>query len=196
MSTATKPAKRPRQFTLAERMEHFPLDFTVKNDGTPSIKVPEAWEKANLLRLGPYQGGVKFSPRVHLFAAAVFSRFFAIIEVENVMSHIRTYDGGYVPRLKRGVTLPAAGSPKSAYEKQLSNHSRGTAIDLNAGWNPIGKPYDAKKHAGQGSLAFIIALAERVRIDQEDGTEWGIVCGAHWEGASIDPMHFEIGVWP
>ena len=165
--------------------------------GKPSITVPQNWERQNLIRIGPYEGAnqLKFSPRVHIYAAPVFSRFFAHIAAENALQHIVAYDGGFVPRLKRGVELPKAGTPKSAYEAKLSNHSRGTAIDLNAAYNPMGAPYDHKKHGGKGDLSRIIALADRVRIEQEDGSVWGIVCGAHWKGASLDPQHFEIGVW-
>lgn len=193
---------RPRQFTLEERIKHFPLDFTVENNGTPTIKVPAAWERANLVRIGPYKNiHLKFSPRVHLKAAGVFSALFERMVTERTLEHneltnaIITYDGGFVARLKRGASVPA-GSPKSAYEKHLSNHSRGTAIDLNAKWNRMGIPYSEKRMGGVGDLAYIIDMANHVRVEQEDGTHWGIVCGAHWKGASIDPMHFEIGVWP
>lgn len=199
MSTATEPTpKRPRQFTLAERNEHFPLDYEVVLDrnGKPDVKVPAAWESKHLVRLGPYQNiQIKFSPRVHVGAASLFAELFEAAKVA-AWNSIITYDGGFVARLKRGVTLPAIGSPKSAYDKLLSNHSRGTAIDLNAKWNRMGIPYSPMRMNGAGDLAHIINIANTIRVEQPNGQHWGIVCGAHWKGSSIDPMHFEVGVWP
>lgn len=201
MTTETKPL-RPRQFTLAERMKLFPLDFEVHLDrnGKAAVTVRESWERQNLVRIGPFDGAnqLVFSPRVHIMAANVFSVFLFAVEKDPLSSvdtynDILSYDGGYVPRLKRGVELPLAGSPKSAYESKLSNHSRGSAIDLNAAWNAMGKSGAAEGQ--KGYLGRVIAIADTIRVKQ-DGMELGIVCGAHWKGSSIDPMHFEIGIWP
>jgi hypothetical protein len=188
---------RPRQFTAAERSKLFPLDFecVLDRNGKPVVTVRPSWEHQNLVRMGPYENiHLKWSPRVHILAAPVFRELFEHAK-PCAWNYIQTFDGGYVPRLKRGVTLPAAGSPKSAYEKLLSNHSRGCAIDLNARWNGMGHPYDVAKNKGVGDLSFITAIADTIRVKQDDGSEWGIVCGAHWRDASCDPMHFEVGVW-
>ena len=159
------------------------------------MTVRENWEKQNLVRIGPYHGAAQltFSPRVNILAAPVFTVFFKALDAADLMQAIFTYDGGYVPRLKRGVTLPGAGSPKSAYEKLLSNHSRGCAIDINAKWNPMGHP--ATEHGKTGSVVRIAEIARTVRVKQDDGTEWGIVWGGDWKGTSLDGMHFELGVW-
>lgn len=199
MSTAT----RPRQFTPAERAKLFPLSYDVKRTGSgeATIAVRPGWEHQNLVRIGPFDGAKQlvFSPRVNILAAPVFNAFLFAVERDPLSSvetfnDIITYDGGFVARLKRGVTLPEVGSPASAYDKLLSNHSRGTAIDLNAKWNPMGKPPAA---LGQpGSLVRVAEIARSIRVKQDDGSHWGLVWGGDWKGNSIDGMHFEVGVWP
>lgn len=195
---------RPRQLTYMERTAAFPLEFSIIHDpaGKATVKVPITWETGSLIRIGPYSTGkLVFSPRVHLHAAPVLSAFFKAIAVAGVLPDILTYDGGFYARLKRGVTPPPAGASKDVWGKQLSNHSRGTAVDLNAKWNPMGKPgaqHDA--HISQpGSLARVIECARSIRVEVETpaGHIWpaGIVCGADWKGSSIDPMHFEVGTW-
>lgn len=193
--------ERPRQLTYMERAARFPLDFAVSlASGTPAITVPVTWQGLNLTRIGPYvlQKGGKFSPRVNLAAAPVLSEFFkAIFITHGVSVDILSYDGGFNPRLKRGVTAPLPGAPKEAWGKLLSNHSRGTAIDLNAAQNPMGKPGAAP--GSPGSLHRIIDIAHTIRVDIETphGHIWpaGIVCGADWSGKSRDDMHFEVGTW-
>lgn len=193
---------KPRQLTYIERVSRFPLDFSVvlDADGKPAIKVSQTWEGLNLTRLGPYvlKRGGKVSPRVNLAAAPVLSAFLhAVFITHGIGGDVLSYDGGYYPRLKRGVAMPLPGATKEAWGKLLSNHSRGTAVDLNAKWNAMGKPGAAA--GAEGSLHRIIEIAHTIRVELETphGTIWpaGIVCGADWKGASIDPMHFEVGTW-
>jgi hypothetical protein len=191
---------RPRKLKPAERSVRFPLDFTVAVvNGKPEITVPQKWQGLSLTRLGPYvlKSGGKFSPRVNLAAAPVLSAFLhAVFITHGIGGDIVTYDGGFVPRLKRGIEAPKPGAKKAAWEELLSNHSRGTAIDLNAKWNPRGEP--GAEPGEHGSLHRIIDLARTVRVDIEtQGKVWpaGIVCGADWKGALRDDMHFEVGTW-
>lgn len=191
---------RPRQLTYMERTAAFPLTFDIVHDaaGKPQVKVPIAWETGTLIRIGPYSTGkLVFSPRVHLHAAPVLSAFFRAVALAGVLGDILTYDGGYYARLKRGVTPPPAGASKDVFGKLLSNHSRGTAVDLNAQWNPMGHPGAAV--ATEGSMYRIASIARSIRVEVETtaGHIWpaGIVCGADWKDAAIDPMHFEVGVW-
>lgn len=195
MTTQTKP----RQLTYMERTARFPLDFTIVHDATgkATVKVPIAWETGTLVRIGPYDSGhVKFSPRVHLHAAPVLSAFFETVKAAGMLADILTYDGGYYPRLKRGALEPPAGSSKDVFGKQLSNHSRGCAVDINAKWNQMGKPGAAA--GAEGSLHRLAEIARNVRVEIETaGHVWpaGIVCGADWRGPNCDPMHFEVGTW-
>lgn len=193
---------KARQLTYMERTARFPLDFTIMHDdesGLPEVKVSAKWENENLVRVGPFStGALKFSPRVNRWAAAsVFEKFFRAVIQAGVLPDVISYDGGYIARLKRGITAPPAGASKDVWGKQLSNHSRGTAIDLNAKFNGMGHP--GAELGKPGSLARIIAIARTIRVEVESpiGTIWdaGIVCGADWKGASIDPMHFEVGTW-
>jgi hypothetical protein len=184
-----------------ERTAAFPLEFSIIHDpaGKATVKVPITWETGSLVRIGPYVGAgfMKFSPRVHLHAAPVLSAFFRTLETTGLIGEVLTYDGGYVARLKRGVTPPPAGASKDVWGKQLSNHSRGTAVDLNAKWNPMGR--EGAWPGGEGNVCHIIEIAHTIKVEIETpaGHIWnaGIVCGADWKGASIDPQHFEVGVW-
>lgn len=193
--------ERPRQLTYMERAARFPLDFTVTVvNGTPSITVPQIWQGLHLTRLGPYtlQSGTKISPRVALAAAPALGAFLhAVFITQGIGADVLSYDGGYYPRLKRGVQQPLPGATKEAWGKLLSNHSRGTAIDLNARWNPMGKPGAAAD--AEGSLHRIIGVARTIRVELETprGTIWpaGIVCGADWSDKSRDDMHFEVGTF-
>jgi hypothetical protein len=190
---------RPRQLTYMERAARFPLDFSVTVvDGKPNITVPQTWQGLHLTRLGPYKNEhVAFSPRVNINAAPVFSEFFKLLQEAKAFGYIRSYDGGFNPRLRRSATQPLPGAPKEAWGKLLSNHSRGTAIDLNAQWNPMGKP--GAESGAIGSLHHVIGFARMVRVDLETpaGHIWpaGIVCGADWSLQWCDPMHFEVGTW-
>ena len=196
MTTPTKP----RQLTYMERTARFPLTFDIVHDATgkATVKVPIAWETGTLVRLGPYNTGkLTFSPRVHLHAAPVLSAFFETVKAAGMLADILTYDGGYVARLKRGVPSLPAGSSKDLWGKQLSNHSRGCAIDLNAKWNQMGKPGAA---AGtEGSMHRIAEIARNVRVEVETpvGHIWpaGIVWGGDWKGAQLDAMHWEVGTF-
>lgn len=199
MTTATKPkvADRPRQLTYEERCDRFPLDFTVDAEG--KVHVPQSWRSANLRQLIIPGGKVAW---VHKHAINVFDAWLEHMGYREADKDILTFDGAFVARLKRGVDQPKDRASKAAWGKLLSNHSRGTAIDLNARWNPMGKPGAA---AGtEGSLHRVIECARLVRVLVEPGRgelwapwEAGIVCGADWSPLkSRDDMHFEIGVWP
>ena len=197
MSTATKPAARPRQLSYEERCARFPLDFTVDDQG--DVLVPQSWRAANLRQIIiPTVGGGQIA-MVHRHALPVFDAWLGLLSQHGADKEILTFDGSYAPRLKRGVDLPTGNAPsKNTWGKLLSNHSRGTAIDLNAVWNRMGKPGAA---AGErGSLDRVIWFARQVCVQVETpaGTVWnaGIVCGADWSLKSRDDMHFEIGVWP
>lgn len=190
---------KARQLTYIERTARFPLDFTIDvGSELYQVKVPAAWEQKNLVRLGPYNTSkLTFSPRVNIHAAPVFSAFFETLKGAGLLADILTYDGGFYARLKRGITPPPAGSSKDVWGKQLSNHSRGTALDLNAKWNAMGKPGAEPGH--EGSVAKLVTVARQVRVNIETpaGHIWpaGIVCGADWHGPSRDDMHFEIGTF-
>ncbi len=190
MTTPTEP----RQLTYMERTARFPLDFRVFTDknGKPVVNVPPEWRKRNIVSIPLHtRDGKLHTVSVHINAAQTFATFLHAID-----GLPETYDGSFVPRLKRTATAPAANSGNDVYGPLLSNHSRGTAVDLNALWNQQG-------HAGaaagaQGDMSRIVAAAKTVRVPMEThGHVWeaGIVWGGDWSGKSRDDMHFEIGTF-
>lgn len=72
---------------------------------------------------------------------------------------IKTWDGCFNIRRKRGAP-------------SISLHSWGLAIDINAAWNPFGKPPTMSK--------------ELVRCFENAGFDWG----GHWD--KPDGMHFQL----
>lgn len=79
---------------------------------------------------------------------------------------ILTYEGAFVARLIRGSTT------------SLSNHSYGSAFDINYHWNQLGHP--AAKTGAKGSVRELVPLAH------QHGFYWG---GNFSRG---DGMHFEV----
>jgi hypothetical protein len=98
--------------------------------------------------------------------AAFAAEFHALIEPIDVGG---LDDWAYCYRMVRGTT------------DKLSNHSSGTAIDLNATKHPLGK-------AGTFELA-------KVPMIQALAKKYGLVWGGDYRGRK-DEMHFEIAVSP
>ncbi len=84
---------------------------------------------------------------------------FRCILRKDLQVYLRTYDGCYNYRLIAGTS-------------RLSEHAYGLAIDLNARWNPVGKPPTIHPK--------VVACFE------DAGFEWG----GHW--SVPDGMHFQI----
>jgi hypothetical protein len=78
-------------------------------------------------------------------------------------------DWGYCFRMVRGAT------------DKLSNHSSGTAVDLNATKHPLGK-----------AATF---PAEKVPMIQALAKKYGMIWGGDFRHR-LDPMHFEIAITP
>jgi hypothetical protein len=138
------------------------------------IIVDPKWAKANIVTVKlPFpiargrQGGkpVK-SVRVHRKIADQFVAMMRRIQVSGLDEKIITWNGSYVPRFVRGST------------KTLSNHSFGTAFDINVGWNGLNQtPMLAGDY---GSVRELVPIANR------HGFYWG----GHYQ-RRLDGMHFE-----
>lgn len=113
--------------------------------------------------------------RCHRLAAAAFVALFAGWEQAGLADRILTCAGAFNARLKRGAKKPEP--------KNLSNHSWGTAIDLNAWENPLGAI-----PVGVGARG---ALRELVPIANSLGFFWG----GHYQNRP-DGMHFELAQLP
>lgn len=172
--------------TAAHRTRVFgSFDYSPKVPATDKgepIKIHGDWEAKNIEKFYiPQLDGVPFYPihntqkcsgwiRLHVKVGPIFQEFFDLVELRGHKSLIETFEGSYYPRFQRGSF------------KDLSNHSWGTAIDLNAYANgfrkepaPMGEP---------GCLLPLVAIAN----------ECGIGWGGHWRNPRKDPMHFEVAV--
>ena len=79
----------------------------------------------------------------------------------------------FVPRYIRGT--------QGRNPRPLSNHSWGTAFDINVAWNKLGKVPALLNQ--KGSVRELVALANK------NGFFWG----GHFGGGRMDGMHFELG---
>jgi hypothetical protein len=171
----TQPAaapNKPRQLTQSELQTRFNLTWHVK-PGTREVVVDEGWKRVMLVSIRPVINGHAGAIWLHKDAAPAFAKFFELVHAAKLDDRILVFSGSFVPRFKRGTggTSPA----------DLSRHSRGIAIDLNAAWNAMGT--HGPKLGERGCLDELAPLAY----------ECGIVWGGDWKGASIDKMHYELG---
>lgn len=112
----------------------------------------------------PFAGNVKFYKR----AIPQLKAAFQAVEDAGLKHLILTYAGSFVPRFKRGSTS----SP--------SNHTFGTAFDINAAWNGFRRP-----PAAVGAKGDLHAVAKVFKA-------FGFTWGGDWRPENADGMHFEI----
>jgi hypothetical protein len=167
-----KPAFRP--YSQKEYQQRFgPFAWKLKAGDNPDreIQIEGNWAEENLVfintpllaPLPPFQAG---RMRVHKKVAGQFENLFHQWEQAGLKSLLRTYDGGFYPRMIRGS------------DSRLSSHSYGIAFDINAQWNGLGRtPQIAGK---EGSVR------ELVEIAHQNGFYWG----GHF--TRKDGMHFEV----
>lgn len=146
---------------------------------TPSLHNREAitilsdWEKEKLTEIVfPY---TKQLIRIHKLVAkqteAMFKEWFS-----RYPHVVKTFDGAFVPRFRRGTKPHHMRLPASSAYKYLSNHAWGTAIDINARWNPFRHP--GAKIGEEGSVWELVPIATKY--------------GYYWGGWFNDAMHFEV----
>lgn len=160
--------------TAAERNRLFGT-FQYRNNGDGTIKILGGWASENIVRVEiPQLVGVEGAPKTgvvlfHKKGAVQLQEFFEAVEEEGLKHLILTWAGSFYPRFIRGSRT------------SLSNHSWGTAFDINAAWNGLGRqpaPVGAK-----GSLLKIVPIAN----------EFGFFWGGHYN-SRLDGMHFELAV--
>lgn len=111
-------------------------------------------------------GRVRFHRNHTARLAALFQQW----EQAGLMDRILTFDGSFNLRLKRGST--------KATVANLSNHSWGTAFDINATWN--------QRKAIPAMMGDRGCIRELVAIANANGFYWG----GHF--TTMDGMHFEV----
>jgi hypothetical protein len=142
--------------------------------GNPeAIRILGDWEAKNIVKVeipqlrgieGLHRDGVI---RFHRLGVEQLRALWAAWEKANLLRLINTYAGSYVPRFIRGS------------RSVLSNHAFGSAFDINAAWNGLGKTPPLSGRAG--------SVRELVPLANEHGFYWG----GHFANR-LDGMHFEI----
>jgi len=132
------------------------------------------WEKSNIISVDvpqlngipTYGGNLNGKVRFNRLAAKQLQSFFLAVQTAGLLSLVKFWDGGFYPRYQAGSTT------------RLSNHSWGTAFDINATWNGWGK-----KPAAIGQTGCLLPL---VPIAEQHGFAWGGFF------STLDGMHFEV----
>jgi peptidoglycan hydrolase-like protein with peptidoglycan-binding domain len=161
------PEERDRAFGS------FSYKATPTSDNPEAIVILGSWVKDNITTVelptlrgvpgAPHNGKIDF----HKAVAKQLEGLFDAWEQAGLSRLILSWGGSFVPRFVRGS------------KTSLSNHSRGTAFDLNVPWNGLGT---TGALVGQrGSIRELIPLAN----------QHGFFCGLHYKGRK-DPMHFEV----
>lgn len=166
------PKKKPKVPTLNQQINRFGIPARINTLG---IVCPNKdWERKCIVALRvPWPNLEGFRAiRVHRDAADKFQLLFQRWDQAGLLRLLLSFDGGFVCRMKRG----REGSKDLA---DLSNHSWGTAIDVNAKWNQRGTP-----GARMGDIGCVEPLAP---IAEECGFVWGD------SFTTKDRMHFELG---
>ncbi|RDJ05093.1 peptidoglycan-binding protein [Rhizobium grahamii] len=148
--------------------EHIKItnDFVAEHIAT--IDIPEL--RDCVVPLDP--GVAKTDGRIHFHRrhAARLAKLFSDWREAGLTNRILTFDGSFNARLKRGST--------KATLANLSNHSWGTAFDINAYWNP--------RKATPVLMGDRGCVRELVSIAHSNGFYWGGYFSI------MDGMHFEV----
>lgn len=155
--------------------------------GNPeAIEILDGWKEANIVAVpipeldnGLFAVGNSYSVQpvgrisCHRLAAPKFQQLFVEWRRANLIDRVITCAGAFNARLKRGATNPIPAN--------LSNHSWGTAIDINDEQNP------------RGHVPLTLGARGCVRELVEIANGLGFYWGGHF-GDPPDGMHFELSV--
>lgn len=137
------------------------------------IRILGGWAQKNIVKVHiPQLAGIENAPLdchvyFHRAGAKQLQSLFAAWERAGLLHLIKTWAGTFAPRLIRGSAT------------QLSNHAFGSAFDINAAWNGLGK----QPATGAGTVIPLVRLAN----------QHGFFWGGHYNGRK-DGMHFELAV--
>lgn len=168
------PLKSLSHIKRVEIFGKFKWKYTPTPTARERIAVDPGWQRENIvlldLPLMHLNAGKPIRARFHRLAAPRVDALFTAWQQAGLLLHVQSWDGSYVARFKRG---KGGGS-----ELDLSNHSWGTAFDINARWNRLNI-----RPAPIGATGSVMAL---VSIANELGFAWG----GHF-ASRPDGMHFE-----
>jgi peptidoglycan hydrolase-like protein with peptidoglycan-binding domain len=141
-----------------------------KPAGNGNVTIDPAWINTHLLEIEIPVQDSSSKMLVHKLAAQRFVAMFENWRAADLLGRIVTVDGTFVSRYKRGSLT------------ELSRHSWGLAIDLNASQNL------------QGHVAAHIGQVGCVRELVPGAIAAGFFWGGHFHNQ--DPMHFEVALPP
>jgi hypothetical protein len=176
-----RPSFEPIVGTRAKEATWGRFEYT---DGTGDhITITDGWEGRNIGRVDvpglkgipvpveqgfiASQGTMRFNKRCHKQLIGLWTDW----SRHGLIRQINTFDGAFVPRYMRRSTH---------VRDNLSNHSWGTAFDINASTNPLGR---TPAGIGEpGCVKEMVTLAHK----------WGFYWGGHFGRGRADGMHFEV----
>jgi peptidoglycan hydrolase-like protein with peptidoglycan-binding domain len=141
--------------------EHIRILGTWEQDNIVDVPIPQLKKTA----MGPRAPS---SIRFHRLGAAQLQGLWKEWEGAKLLDRVLSFAGGFEPRFVRGSRTT------------LSNHSFGSAFDINAEWNARG--HRLALVGEKGSTRELVAIANK----------WGFWWGGHF--TTPDGMHFEIAV--
>jgi hypothetical protein len=156
----------------------FEYEVATGSSDPDAIKIKGGWEQNHIVtvtipQLARIAHPKSIHQRFHKLASMQFLNLWQAWEDHGLLDRVLTYDGSFVPRFQRKTARIPGVSP-------LSNHSWGTAFDINAGYNPLGS--EPAIMWEKGCVFELVALAY----------ELGFFWGGHFGGGRTDGMHFEI----
>lgn len=146
-------------------------NFSWEKKNKVEITILGNWVKENIIKIkipqlvnvpsAPPTGEIYF----HKKAANQLIGFFNEIQQQGLLYQVISWSGSFYPRFIRG-------------KSSLSNHTWGTAFDINAPENWMGN--EPAKLGQKGCLLQLVPIANK----------WGFFWGGHYVGRK-DGMHFE-----
>lgn len=168
----------PPLVTNAQRQAIFgPYDYVAdpKPRNPEHIRILGTWEQDNIvdvpipqLKKTAIGSKAPSTIRFHRLGAAQLQGLWKEWESAKLLDRILSFAGGFEPRFVRGSTAT------------LSNHSFGSAFDINSEWNERG--HRPALVGEKGSTRELVPIAHK----------WGFWWGGHF--TTPDGMHFEVAV--
>jgi 3D (Asp-Asp-Asp) domain-containing protein/peptidoglycan hydrolase-like protein with peptidoglycan-binding domain len=167
-----------------QRFGSFRFRHRPQPDNYENIEITDAWESTNIIQIDvPAVARLRGASRtgrvrLHRDLRDDFLALWNAWDQAGLLDRLVTWEGMFVPRFMRKTS---AEDMRAANPRRLSNHSWGTAFDVNYQWNRLDT---VPALLGQpGCVRELVALAN------QHGFYWG----GHFSSPR-DGMHFEAGV--